>query len=172
MKIRDYALRKQRGFTLIEILVGMALSAILITGIVMTIFQVNIGASQTKNSMYALRQVQTAGYFISRDTLQATNIIPSGTNGFPLTLWWVIPGVCDWHKVEYTYDQTTRTLQREETTCGPPSTIQIAENIDPSISFTQNGTGYYILTLTAKVDGYQDASETRTYEIEPRVAGY
>ena len=167
MKIRDDKLRSQPGFTLIEILVGMALTGILITGIVITIFQVNIGTAQNENNMYALRQVQTAGYYISRDTLQAKCVGLGVNNGFPVTLTWYDPGTSDNHSIKYEYDSDTRYLTRTDLISN--STIRVADSIDSTISFTQNGTGYFILTATASMSGYQPASATRTYEIQPRL---
>ncbi|MFC1948114.1 type II secretion system protein J [Chloroflexota bacterium] len=171
MKIGDDKLRLQHGFTLIEILVGMALTGILIVGIVVTIFQVNVGTAQNKNSMYALRQVQTAGYYISRDTLQAECIgIYPADNGFPVTLVWDDPGTSENHSIKYEYDSGTRTLKRTGSINNSVnSVIQIANNINSTTSFTNNGTGYFILTVTATTGGYQPASATRTYEVEPRL---
>jgi prepilin-type N-terminal cleavage/methylation domain-containing protein len=171
MIIRNYKLRSHQGFTLIEILVGMALTAILITGIVVTIFQVNTGTAQTKNSMYALRQVQTVGYYISRDALQADSINVTGNTSFPVTLTWTDPDPVTGreYNIKYEYDETTRYIYREDLDDG--TVIRIAENIEPTPSFSTNGSGYYILTITANVSGYQPASETRTYEIDPRIAG-
>ena len=168
MKICDDKLRSQHGFTLIEILVGMALTGILIVGIVVTIFQVNVGTAQNKNSMYALRQVQTAGYYFSRDTLQADCIgIYPADNGFPVTLTWYDPGTSENHSIKYEYDSNTRYLTRTDLINN--STTRVADNIDSTTSFTNNGTGYFILTVTAETSGYQPAIATRTYEIEPRL---
>ena len=169
MKFGDYKLRPQNGFTLIEILVGMALTGILITGIVVTIFQVNIGTAQNENSMYVLRQVQTAGYYISKDTLQAKCIGLGVDDGFPVTLSWYDPGASENHSIKYEYDSNTRYLTRIDLINN--STTRIADSIDSTISFTENSTGYFILTVTASTSGYQAASATRTYEIESRFGG-
>ena len=154
---------------MVELLAGMALSGILIGGIVMTIFQVNVGTAQNKNNMYALRQVQNTGHYISRDTLQAECIGLGTNNGFPIALSWSDPGTSENHSIKYEYDPYTRSLTR--TNLINSSTIKIADNIDPTTSFTNNGTGYFILTVTANMSGYQPASATRTYEIEPRIGG-
>lgn len=161
----------RRGFTLIEILVGMAITVIIITGIVMTIFQVNIGTAQNENNMYALRQVQTAGYYISRDTLQAECVgLYPANNGFPVTLSWNDPVVSKNYVVQYAYDSVTRTLKRTESiNDSVNSVIQIADNIVSTTSFTSNSTGYFIFTVTANTGSYQPASATRTYEVEPRL---
>jgi prepilin-type N-terminal cleavage/methylation domain-containing protein len=169
MKIHVYKARSQYGFSMIELLAGMALSGILIGGIVMTIFQVNVGTEQNKNNMYALRQVQNTGYYISRDTLQAECISLGTNNGFPIELSWNDPGTSENHSIKYEYDSYTRSLTR--TNLINSSTIKIADNIDSTTSFTNNGTGYFVLTVTANMSGYQPASATRTYEAEPRIGG-
>ncbi|UCC16691.1 MAG: type II secretion system protein [Dehalococcoidales bacterium] len=169
MKIHDYKLRSKHGFTLIEILVGMALTGILITGVVVTIFQVNVGTAQNENNMYALRQVQTAGYYISNDVLQARCIGLGVDDGFPLTLSWTDPNPDTGREyyVQYDYYSDTRALTRTDLISN--STTRVADSIDSTISFTENSTGYFIFTVTASMSGYQSASATRTYEIEPRL---
>ena len=168
MKIHDYKLRSQHGFTLVEILVGMALTSILIVGIVVTIFQVNMGRAQNESGMYALRQVQTAGYYMSRDTLQADCIgLYPADNGFPVTLTWYDPGASVNHSIRYEYDSNTRYLTRIDLINN--GSVKIADNIDPGTSFTNNGTGYFIFSVSATTSGYQSISATRTYEIEPRL---
>ena len=168
MKIHDYKIRSQHGFTMIEILVGLALTGILVTGIVMTIFQVNIGTAQNENNMYTLRQVQTAGYYVSRDTLQAECVgIYPANNGFPVTLHWINPATSENHSIKYEYDSITRYLTRTDLVTN--STVRIAEHIDLTTSFTNNGTGYFIFMVTANMSGYQPASATRTYEVQPRL---
>ena len=169
MKIYDHKLGSKNGFTLIEILVGLALTGILITGIVVTIFQVNVGTAQNKNNMYMLRQVQTAGYYISRDALQAECIGLGTNNGFPIALSWSDPATSENHSIKYEYDSNTRYLTRIDLVNS--TTIRIADNIDSTTSFTTNGTDYFSLTVTANMNGYQPASATRTYEIEPRIGG-
>ena len=71
MKSIRFSHRDQRGITLIEMLVVVALMGIIAAGIAMTISQVVAVNSRTSSHMVALRQVQQAGDRVSKDVLQA-----------------------------------------------------------------------------------------------------
>ena len=66
--------RNQRGFTLIELIVAIAITGLITGGITMSIFQVFDVNTRSSNHMLAVRQVQNAGHWISRDTLMAQNV--------------------------------------------------------------------------------------------------
>jgi prepilin-type N-terminal cleavage/methylation domain-containing protein len=61
----------QSGFSLIELLAAIAISGIIVVGLVMTIFQLYNGHAQASGEINVIRQVQQAGYYISRDTQMA-----------------------------------------------------------------------------------------------------
>ena len=63
--------KNQKGFTLIELLIAVAITGLIIGGIALTIIQLFEGHAQSSGEMTALRQVQNAGYHISRDAQQA-----------------------------------------------------------------------------------------------------
>jgi len=181
----------QRGFTLIEVVLAIALTGIITGGITMSIFQVFDGNTRTSNHMIAVRQVQNAGYWISHDAQMAQSVelewqgeTPVGTK-FPLNLTWT-----EWdgtsHQVVYTLIMpgSPKQLERQHLTydtdgneIGNETTI-VAQYINPGLGNTSldstdsNGDGIIdklILKITAKVGtGSQEASETRVYEITPR----
>ena len=76
IKKLTYIRKDQRGFSLIELLAAMAISSIIVVGLVMTIFQLYNGHAQTSGEMNVIRQVQQAGYYISRDTQMASEVDP------------------------------------------------------------------------------------------------
>ena len=83
--------KKQRGFTLIEMLLVLAIVGIIAGATTMTIYQVFAGSSRTSDHMTAIRQVQSAGFWISQDTQMAQTVEPAlspDPDGFPLTLTW------------------------------------------------------------------------------------
>ena len=156
----------QRGFTMIEVIMALAVTAIITGGITMTIFQVFDGNTRSSNHMIAVRQVQNAGYWISHDTQMAQSVaLTAGPDGFPLTLTWADWDSGDVHKVVYTLLADNK-LQREHyTNLNPDATTFVAEYIDPTGTSCQFAGGKLTFTVTATV-GTQ--SETRTYEVVPR----
>ena len=171
--------RNQMGFTLIEILLVMAISGIITGGITMTIFQVVEGSARTNNHMIAVRQVQNAGYWVSHDAQMAQSVElewpeehPVGSK-FPLLLTWT-----DWdgvnHQVTYTLEQGGQPKQLKRSHSingGEPSQTIVAQYIVPGLTKTNLDftNGALVFMVTANVgDDSQEQSETRVYEIVPR----
>jgi prepilin-type N-terminal cleavage/methylation domain-containing protein len=63
--------RRDMGFTLIELVMAMAIGAIISVAVVASIAQALNGSSRSSNHMVAVRQVQNAGYWVSRDAAMA-----------------------------------------------------------------------------------------------------
>jgi prepilin-type N-terminal cleavage/methylation domain-containing protein len=161
--------RDQRGLTLVELVIAILLAGIVTSGITMTIFQVFNMNSRTSSHMIAIRQVQHAGKQVSQDLLQAQDVVPGGSSGFPLTLDWT-----DWydaqHEIVYTLEDMPsgelKILRREHyINLSLNSTTNVAEYIDPYQTSCVPAGGAFNFTVTANVGGQ---SETRVYEVMPR----
>ena len=157
--------KDQWGLTLVELMIAIALAGIVTAGITMTFAHVFSGSTRTSNHMTAVRQVQSAGYWVSQDALQAQNVTPdAGPSGFPLTLTWEWDGTTN--KVVYTIEDSK--LQRTRSVDGVSTdTGVIAQYIDPDPEETKcvwDGKGL-TFTVTTTVGGQ---SETRVYEVKPR----
>ena len=171
MKSMRFAHRDQRGITLIEMTVAIALIGLIAAGIAMTISQVMAVNSRTSSKMVALRQVQQAGDRVSKDVLQAETPLLGGDFLLRLTIpyWEVVGGVPtqNSHSVDYTLEEMPSQpglKQLERRHSSEPMRI-IALYIDPAeTSFVPSGDGY-VFRVTARV-GTQ--TETREYEIKPR----
>jgi hypothetical protein len=143
---------------------AMAIVGIIIGSITTAISQVFNLNTRTSNHMIAIRQVQNAGYWISRDTQMAQTIVVDNlTAPNILQLSWT-----EWTSgtvQNVTYSIVNSQLKRNN---GGNESI-IASYIDPaqtSCNFTDNK---LILTVTATVgSGQQTRSETRRYEVNPR----
>ena len=172
MRIRKLVNSNQKGFTLMEVVVAVALTAIVIGVIVTSVFQVFILNVRTSNHMNAVTQVQSAGYWLSFDAQMAQDVDVSGASGFPLTLTWT-----DWSGDEYqvVYSLTVGDkLLREHYTNrdinpAPDNTAYVGEYIDSLNTNCTVTDGKLTLNVTATVGTNPHAqSETRVYEVIPR----
>lgn len=155
----------QRGVTLIELLLAVAITGIVTGGITMTFFQVLTGNARTSSHMTAIKQVQNAGYWISHDAKMAQDVDTDDDPGTPelelVTLTWT-----EWDNTAHqvTYDIVNGELKRTE---GATETV-VARYIDSTKTKCEMTGDKLILTVTATVTGSQERSETRVYEVIPR----
>jgi prepilin-type N-terminal cleavage/methylation domain-containing protein len=118
--------KDQKGFTLIELLIAVAITGIIAVALTMTISGLFRGHAQSSNEMDVVRQVQSVGHWVTRDTQMAEKIEPSETDDPDttegtdiLTLYWtqytswtfnVVDGVGELiitsikHKITYNLD--------------------------------------------------------------------
>ncbi len=127
---------------------AIAVTAIITGGITMSIFQVFDGNTRSSNHMIAVRQVQNAGYWVSRDVQMARSVAPTADpDGFPVTLTWADWDTGDEYQVVYSVSVVDNKLQREHYTNrhvnpDPDATSVAAEYIDPdntNCEFTAGG---------------------------------
>jgi prepilin-type N-terminal cleavage/methylation domain-containing protein len=164
--------RCRRGFTLVEVLVAIAIGSALSLGILISTFQVvNVNASSNAH-MQAVIQVQNAIHYLNRDVQMAQSIQPQGASGFPLVLTWTTWSNSDSNQV--TYVLSGGNLMRQYSlNGGPSSNILVATDFSPSVSETccayDPGSHKLTATLTASTrSGSKQAKETRQIEIIPR----
>jgi large repetitive protein len=170
MKIRAWQkiIQNQKGFTLVEILVALAVNAIIAGVITMSIFQL-FNVNLTSNAhMTAIKEVENANYWISNDARMAQIVNTNSASGFPITLSWV-----DWNgnTASATYDVVNNQLIRSYSENGGQSTnTLVAAHID----FGQTSCTVTADTLSFKITStqgdYRSESETRAFNIIPRCA--
>ena len=167
MKASRLIHKDQRGFTLIEVLVAVAITGLIISGISMAISQVFTGQARMSNHMIAVRQVQNAGFWVSRDGLMAQNVDTNDDTATYetelVTLTWT-----DWHDVVHTVVYTL--LDNSELWRNYNGRqMRVAQFIDPTETNVQVIDVELTFTITATVGaGQMEASETRVYRIIPR----
>jgi prepilin-type N-terminal cleavage/methylation domain-containing protein len=155
---------QQKGMTLVELLIAVAiigiLSAVLVTSIVQVI---SINASSGAR-MTALKQVERSIDRIRMDVQMAQEISTSDVddpNVF-LKLKWK-----EWNntinEVVYTLDPTSHEIHRHSSGI----INQVAENI-ASIEVIHLDSGNWEITITSTVEGMKPATEVRTFEIHSR----
>jgi prepilin-type N-terminal cleavage/methylation domain-containing protein len=184
--------RGQRGFTLVEILVAIPIAGLVVVAAAAGLIQV-LNSKDAGTQMYSLRQVQTAGYWVSTDGYQAQQVgnvpgeITIGANqGFPLVFKWLDLDTNESHWVTYDLGGTpgeTRTLWRyevitnqatgEQTTSQTNVARYLLDNSSDPPGTTQvtegdptEGEAPLVFTVTSQVG--REPIETRTYEIKPR----
>jgi prepilin-type N-terminal cleavage/methylation domain-containing protein len=151
---------RQRGFTLIEMVVAMAVAGIILAAVGYSILQVFNLNTRNTNYMTAVREVQSAGYWVTHDAAMAPydrNHTPPWitANATSLSLRW--------------RDSANKTLWR--TYDGGPA-APIAQHItSASFALTQDAIKVSKVTLvvTASVTSRGiTGTETRSYEVSPR----
>jgi prepilin-type N-terminal cleavage/methylation domain-containing protein len=155
-------IRSQKGFTLIEILVAIPIIGIIGVAVGMAISQVFIVDEMSVNRETVVKQVENAVEYISRDAQQAQ---VTGANGSNINFQWT-----DWtnnNSLAVSYTLNNDSLQRiEAINNGQPLTTIIAKYITGFNCTTSSGV--LNITITATVDGFKSASETRTFQVKPR----
>jgi prepilin-type N-terminal cleavage/methylation domain-containing protein len=171
MKLKEL---NQKGFTLIELLIAIPLIAIVVAATTVVIIQV-VQSMHTSAHMSALRQVETVGYWVSLDGLQAQNIkanntTATGSEHFPLNLSWV-DSEGNSHNVTYTREGPMNDLYQLQRSENGTNTI-VGQFLTANTTCGYNSaTGNITLTVEARVAGAPlrpQGQEIRTYEIKPR----
>jgi prepilin-type N-terminal cleavage/methylation domain-containing protein len=165
----------QKGFTLIELALAMVIGGMIAASVTMTMFQIVDSSGRTSNHMTAVRQAQSAGYWVSRDAQmiqQAPVITESGGELESITFDWT-----DWEgnvfQVIYTFEDMSagglKEMQRAEHENSTTKTTAVAEFIDIENTSCEYTDGTLTFTVTVQVGAGSAAQiETRTYEVLPR----
>jgi len=166
----------EKGFTIIELVMTIALIAVIGGAASMSISQVVKGAERSNDQMTATRQAQNAGYWISHDTHMAQTVVtgddPGTTEDEFVTLKhteWESGNV---HTIIYIFEDMSdglKKLKRQHLThdaegeeIGNETTF-VAQNID-SASLSAQDSGWKLTIQTRS----GTETETREYEIIPR----
>lgn len=154
--------KNQMGFTLIEMIIVLAIVGVVIGGTTMTIFQVLDGNARTSNHMTAVRQVQNAGYRVSHDAQMAWDVTTDDDPGTPelVTFTWT-----DYNGSLHTATYTLVSSELWRDYDGQPMRVAEYINLDPAKTSCVWDGGVLTFTVTATV---QEQSETRVYEVVPR----
>jgi len=168
-------LRRQSGITLIELIIGLAIIALVSAVIVTAIYQLLSTSKQSNDQQYAVSQLRQAEHWMSRDALMSqTVVVDPGPSGFPLSLFWTT-SAGDNHSVVYALQSmlsgSLYSLRREETITAPDNTsttsvLLVADSIDSAQSLCyESATRTLTVTLVAAVRGH---IEVRSFEATRR----
>ena len=154
--------KKQSGFTLVEIIIAVAIAGLIISAATGTIFQVFTMNARDTAHMIAVKQVENAVHWISRD-IRMAQTAKIDDPAMVLALTWV-----EWNNTEnqVTYTLDNGDLRRNHSVNG--QTI-VAQHIESIVVAPKPYTGGKLaFTITATLGGLRPASETRVVEVMPR----
>jgi prepilin-type N-terminal cleavage/methylation domain-containing protein len=187
--------RNQTGFTLIELIIAVAITSVVLAAAAGTVYQLLAGNSHNSNAMLATRNVQQAGHWISQDILMAQEVIidndPDSYEEFRVSWTEIISwksepdysknppaqgvfNLIKQHRTIYTLSEGVLLRIKEET-----DEYSEGEETIPDFSTMSNTqisrfiteltlSGNYTLEITAYVPGFRPGEAYRVYEIESR----
>ena len=121
-------LRSQPGFTLIEVILALAITCLIGGGVSTATIQILKQGVRNGDYTTASQYTMNAVYWISRDAEMSQTVTTDGVSGFPLTLSWT-----DWGSAEY---QVVYTIEDDKlkrsysVNGGEPSQTVVAEYVN------------------------------------------
>ena len=170
---------KERGFTIIELLLATAIATLIACAATMAIFQIIKSTERSNEHMTAVRQVQNAGYWISRDAQMAESVITDNLSPTDfIVLTWTerdYESNNTYHSITYFFeelsDEIGKLKRNHWSSAGANAEILVAEYIfyDPDDPVNSSNVSYQDSILAVKLVAlFENAGETREYRISRR----
>jgi prepilin-type N-terminal cleavage/methylation domain-containing protein len=160
------SINHQTGFTLVEVIMVLGVLLILAVVITMSIAQVFTLNSNSTAHMTAVKEVEDAVHYLTRDAQMAQQVTVSVPPGFPLTLSWT-----EWNSdhIEVNYRIDNNRLIRSRTVNGhPPEETVIIAHIDTGTSSCSITNRQITLHIVSGITGFKKQTEARTFTIVRR----
>ena len=158
----------QKGFTLIEMLVALAVGTVILLGVVGSIFLIMRGVPDIRREVSALADVERAAHWLTRDVAmgQETNLVNNDSPVAQMTVTWndytkaaeLEEAVS--HSVSYTWSSETGELQRNY-----DGTVTIVGSYLTNVGFSRSDDSITVTLTSSIVDGELSSTVTRSYEI-------
>jgi prepilin-type N-terminal cleavage/methylation domain-containing protein len=161
--------RSQAGFTLLELLISLAITAFIGVGVGAAVSQLITQAPRNVEYSSAGSYASNAIFWISNDAQMAQTVQIGGVGGFPLTIRWT-----EWDNSEHqvVYTLANNEIKRSYTVDGgAPVETLIAPSINSNAALTrcEYSNGVMTLKITATMGaGAKAVSVTRWRDITPR----
>ena len=170
-------MRVQRGFTLLELIVGLAVAGLVMPLIASTIFQLTKGTEQITARTVATADVASLAPWLHRDLAVARTIVDpatlaplvdctTGTQPSIRVSWtdqtsW---GAADpEHYAEYTIEPGTTVLMREY-----DGVVGVVARHVTDLAFCQDTSGIVQLDVTSTVQGMSAITKSLSFSVVPR----
>ena len=156
-------IRSQNGFTLLEILLVVAVGAVITPVLATIIYQVNRGADRINRDFVVQQDIDTASTYFYRDLSQAQSTdLTDGNPETSICVTWVdetgwATGGSEAHYAEYSLSGTQ--LQRNF-----DGTVSIAGRYVQAVQFSRTGS-FITITITSSLGG---RSQSLDYFVSPR----
>lgn len=169
----------EKGYTLIELIIAITIMVLVSGAAGAIIFQILRNIERNNDHITAVRQVQNAGYWISRDAQMAHSVnVDNLTSPDFLILNWTERDYADeptYHTATYFFQDVTDGIGRLKrshwSSAGANEETLVAEYIyyDPDDLDDTSKADYQAPTLTVQLTAvYDEAIETREYRISHR----
>lgn len=175
MKFPKYTLKKlkrQAGFTLIDLMLGLVISGILGGGIATLVYQIGSVNNTSNARLSSVSQVENAIHYINRDMQMAQKVEADGI-GYWLRLTWNTWE--DNKTVQVVYSLSASELSRQYSlTGGTTQNACIANHITgisaaaPDLNTSPPEKAWTIVLTAITSSGSKQATETRQMQIIPR----
>ena len=160
--------QRQKGFSLLEMLVALGIVAAVIASITMTVTTLMMNSQQPSTQQTLLKQVKSAGYWIPRDVNMANDVTLGIPNGFPFTI--NIPVDQDQnhdYTVDYLFDGNTLKRQQFDSLDNLIAETIVAQYVDNNNTIFENITQTsYELTIRVSMG---EEVVTATYQARYRL---
>ena len=158
---------KQKGFTLIEMLVALGVGTVILLSIVGSIFLVMRGTPEIRKEVVALTDIENAAHWLTRDIVmgQVTTLVEEEEPVSTVNMTWdnlaAQEGEEISHHVVYTHSGTELLRQYDSA-----DNITVGRHLT-YVGFSIEGS-LVTVALTASLDGTPRSTVTRTYVIQMR----
>ncbi len=139
---------KQKGFTLVELLVAMAVGSLILTGAVLSIYQIVWGTSRSNSQVVALTGINQAALAIRNDLLMTQTTDLSSTPKSSANLTW-IDYTTSFGSGGWTSHSSVYTLNGTALMRSYDSTVGIVGRNVISLSFSQTGQFVTVVIATS-----------------------
>jgi prepilin-type N-terminal cleavage/methylation domain-containing protein len=159
-------LNYQQGFTLVEVVMVLGVILILAVVITMSIAQVLTLNSNSTARMTAVKEMENAVHYLTRDAQMARQVTTSGVDGFPLVMRWA---GWDGGHTEVTYRiDGTRLLRSQSVNGNPPVETVIIAHLDTATSSCQQVDKQLVFVIGSGISGFRKQAESRSFTIVRR----